>query len=594
MFKKPFRKIMSVFLAMAVILPIVAVQSFAAPKLSKSSLVLTKGYQTTITMTGTGSAVKWESSNTSIATVSGGKIVGRGVGTAKIYATVGSQRHTCSVQVVAGKINTSVSSVTLDKGQNRVVTVTAIGSHGLSIGTTDKKVATATWIRPLKWDGDKINFSITAVNPGTARIKIYLTSYPSSVFKFVDVTVKSPSSPASDNVIILPEKTSVSVGTGATTSLTVGVSDRNAVNYIVQSSAIAAVTVGSVSGNYVSLNIKGVNAGNTVLRISSKTNSKNYKDVNITVGGGAEYYKVLTVQPQKSLSTDQVISFTLSNGGRRYMLVPANYDTALANTYIAQHESNFSHYTVYTIQPGRKASGDIVKTFTAVVDNQTVYRYVLVPSRYDEIKYNSVIAEYTKIFEYYTIYTVSPKKFDNWDVIKTWSVHDSFGNRVIRYMLVPSNYDAWMVDQIMEDDISANETYSFYKAYDRYPTVTNAGDIVITWNSGSRNKYMVVPANTWKTHITYNDNHINQGLEGGGAPRLTNTIYSLGETRIQDKTSTDPYRTFTISVYGNSTPSIGYMTVKKDDLTDAKVENYIARSVQGQTTNGEAIVIPNN
>ena len=83
----------------------------ATVKISKSSFTLTKGYCTTLSVTGTTSTPTWSTGNKSVATVSSkGKVVGRGVGSTYIYAKVNGKTLKSKVTVVAGKISVGMNS----------------------------------------------------------------------------------------------------------------------------------------------------------------------------------------------------------------------------------------------------------------------------------------------------------------------------------------------------------------------------------------------------------------------------------------------------------------------------------------------------
>ena len=94
--------------------------SVSALGLSKTSITLTKGYATTLTVTGAnGASVSWSSSDKTVASVSSaGKVIGKSVGTATIYANVNGTKLSCRVKVVGGKLALSSKNVTLDEGES--------------------------------------------------------------------------------------------------------------------------------------------------------------------------------------------------------------------------------------------------------------------------------------------------------------------------------------------------------------------------------------------------------------------------------------------------------------------------------------------
>ena len=283
---KTMKSLLSVFLAVLMVCSLMVIPSSAASiALNKTSISLTKGYQTTLKVEGTSKSVTWSTGDKSIATVnSKGKVVGKGVGTTYIYAKVSNTTLKCKVKVVAAKITSSSSSITFDEpGASKTVTITVKGSHsGLTAGSTDKKVATASWVKPVEWDGDKVKLKITAKGEGDAKIKVYLKKYPSTCYKYINVSVEGEEE---EDLTILPNVQDISVGAGATSEFQVYCNNHSNLKYIFSDSSVASVTAGSTSGNYKKFTVKGLKAGTTILRFYDKNNQKIYSDVKITVGG---------------------------------------------------------------------------------------------------------------------------------------------------------------------------------------------------------------------------------------------------------------------------------------------------------------------
>lgn len=500
--KKTFKSLLSIFLAVFMIVSLAAIPSSAAAKLSKTSITVTKGYQSTLTVSGA-SNVTWSTGDKSIATVSKGKVVGKAPGTTYVYAKAGGTTLKCKVTVVAAKITASRSDVELDSaGDSQIVTLTVKGSHsGLTVGTTNKKVASASWVKPVEWDGNKIKIRITAKGEGTAKIKVYLKKYPSTCYKYIDVTVGDSLYEEDDpdisdsNMNIVALSQSVSVGTNNTTTLQVYSSDLKNMNYSVNNTKIAAVTAGNASGNYRNYTVRGLAAGTTTVRFYDKNNTKKYVDVTITVNNDLKYYEMYTTRPTSLLvSTDKILTFTASNYTTYYMLVPANYDPAYANTAAAQKLNRYTYYEVYTTLPSRIASNDTYNEFThSNYSYNYGTRYVLLPANYDKVKLNTTIAKYNNKYEYYTIYNEKPAT-SAWDDIRTWNVIDaSTGRSVSRYMLVPYNYDQDRIDKIINDDKGSSNVYNYYTIYDMYPTINTQTDNVVTYTKNGAWRYMVVP-----------------------------------------------------------------------------------------------------
>ena len=348
--KKTFKSLLSLFLAVFMVASLMAIPSSAA-SISKTSVTVTKGYQTTLTVSGA-SNVTWSTGDKSIATVSKGKVVGKAPGTTYVYAKAGSTTLKCKVTVVAAKITSSPAEVELDSaGDSQIVTLTVKGSHsGLTVGTTDKSVATASWVKPVEWNGNKIKVKITAKGEGTARIKVYLKKYPSTCYKYIDVTVGDSLYEDDDNTDtssttanIVPLSQNVAVGANNTTSLQVYSTSINNVGYSVTDSRIATVTAGTTSGNYKNFTVKGVAAGKTTVRFYDKTNTKKYVDVAITVNNDLKYYELYTVKPTAKLTPTDLIITVSANYATYYVLVPSSYDPAYVNTLAAQKLNKYSY-----------------------------------------------------------------------------------------------------------------------------------------------------------------------------------------------------------------------------------------------------------
>ncbi len=511
---KTMKSLLSVFLAVLMVCSLMVIPSSAASiSISKSSITLTKGYQTTLKVNGTSKSVTWSTGDKSVATVtSKGKVVGKGVGTTYIYAKVSNTTLKCKVKVVAAKITASSSNVTLDqKGDTKTVTMTVKGSHsGLTVGSTNKKVATASWVKPVEWDGDKIKLKITAKGEGDAKIKVYLKNYPSTCYKYINVNVGSVEEEEDDELSIVAYTQDVKVGANETYKLQVYCTNHKALNYKIANSNVATVTAAAASGKYRSFTITGKNSGTTTIRFYNVNNTDDYVDVKVTVGGSA-YYELSDIKPATTVLGDKVLTVQV-NAKNYYMLVPANYDPAYTNSLVAVKFNKYSYYTIYDRIPSRLASGDTYIEFTnknnSYVNpnypsvsyynsNFGSKRYILLPKDYDKVKYSTLTAQYNNVFEYWTIYNVSPTVNNTWtDYVETWTITDpATGKKITRYMIVPyAEYDQNKIDNIKANDMNANSGYSYYQIYTEYPKIDASKDIVVMYTKDGVYRYMVVPA----------------------------------------------------------------------------------------------------
>ncbi len=483
--KKFFKSVLSSLLALMLVVTCFAIPSSAAVTLSKSSVTVTKGYATTLTVSGTSSKVTWTTGDKAIATVSSaGKVSGKGVGSTYVYAQVNNTTLKCKVTVVAGKITAGVNDLDMTAGKSKIVNIICKGTHTITISNSDKNIAYGTW-NGAKFDGDVVPLTIKAVSSGTAQIKVYAKNYP-SVYAVIDVTVNGGAAS------ITTQYSSVEVDVSKTASFKVFSTTKDALNIQTNSSQIATATITTpvLSGStyYSTVTIKGVSAGNATIRVSSKTNSNSYVDIAVKVGGtAADYYAISTTIPSVKVSNDVILKFTY-NYKTYYMLVPYNYDEAYTNTTISMYTNTYEYYTVYSMSPSKKAANDTINN----IYTTSGVRYILLPSNYDTVKYNTVTAKYTGSYDYYTIYNESPAKKYSSDIIDRWTIVDSTNTTIARYMLYPINYDATRVSNIINEDRGTNSTYTTYTLLTAIPTKIGDDEQVVSLVVGTTTKYMVV------------------------------------------------------------------------------------------------------
>ncbi|MDO5549449.1 MAG: GH25 family lysozyme [Eubacteriales bacterium] len=136
--------------------------------LDNDAIKLVKGTSTTlgasVIPSDTTESISWKSSNTSIASVSNGKVTAVAAGTATITATVGSVSAKCAVTVTdvpAEQVTLSKSTLSLVKGKNSTLTATVAPTDttdSLSWKSSNTSVATVS------------KGKVVAVAPGTATI----------------------------------------------------------------------------------------------------------------------------------------------------------------------------------------------------------------------------------------------------------------------------------------------------------------------------------------------------------------------------------------------------------------------------------------
>lgn len=107
-------------------------------KLNKTKLTLNIGGKGILKAIGNGQTVKWSSANSKIAAVKNGAVSGIGVGTTKIYATVGKEKLACTV--VVRKPVISKSKLSLYRGYKTKLTIKNI-SKKVIWSSSNNKVA---------------------------------------------------------------------------------------------------------------------------------------------------------------------------------------------------------------------------------------------------------------------------------------------------------------------------------------------------------------------------------------------------------------------------------------------------------------------
>ena len=518
MSKNFFRSFLSTLLALMMIVTVAVVPASAASvKLSRSSISLTKGYSTTLSVSGTTSKVTWSTGNKNVATVSSkGKVVGKKVGSTYIYAKVNSSTLKCKVNVVAGKIAVGQSSVELEPGDTTKIRIKALGTHSLSVSTTDSSVVKASW-SGAKFSGNYINLTLRAVGSGSARVKVYAKNYPKSVYKYIDVDVIGEDD---DDIIddgngdndnttvsgnIQSSVSSVSVAEGSSQSFTVYASSASVLSGLkVNSSSFfgfGVKTTTDTSRNALVITVYGYSAETGTIKVYSTADSKLSVTIPVTVTADTQYYKLLTVKPTtKILQTDTVIAF--QNGTTAYyMLVPYGYDPAYANSVAAKALNSYSYNLVYDTTPQKKLANDQVIPKNVVFNGTTQARYVLAPYGYDTAFVDTIFAKYSGKYDYYTVYTEKPATTSFSDEILSWTVSKSNATTgkvetTARYMLVPFGYDETKANDIKTKDMNSNTSALTYTVYSTLPSVDSVNFRVIQWIRGNNeNRYMVIPTN---------------------------------------------------------------------------------------------------
>lgn len=549
--KKYLKAAVSLMLAVLLTLTFAAFPSKAsALGLNATSLTLTKGYAATLKVTD-GSKATWSSSDKTVATVSSsGKVVGKSVGTATITANVSGTTLTCNVKVVGGKLSLSKKSVEMEKSDVQYITVRAKGSHGIKASSGDKSIVTASWVKP--WNNDDIRLKLTAKGSGSTTVKISMTKYP-DVYTTINVTVKG------NDAVLLTSQSSVTTKVDTLASVVVYSDQNNMLDYTFSDNTIAKLTEGTWKDGYCTLGITGIKEGSTVLTLTRKDNTAVKRQINVTVTGTG-YYIVSTTIPTKQTGNDTILRWTDDKTMiMKYMLVPAGYDIAKVNSAVAAESKAYEYYTVYETQPAKMATTDTISTFSATVSNTAVTRYVLLPASYDVPSYNTAVAEYTNVFEYWKVYNKSPenKKFLSTDVVKSWTATVNY-QAVTRYILLPLNYSEDKLNTIIAAD-SGTTLGGYYAVSAVSPTLKASTDKVIsfpvTTGGISKTYYVLAPEN-------YDEARVNDAI---AAFKGNYDYWMVYTTKPKQQLSFDVIQSWTKIVDGKQTTRYMLLPVGYDE-----------------------------
>ncbi|MDY2847234.1 MAG: Ig-like domain-containing protein [Oscillospiraceae bacterium] len=492
---KALKRVICTLLTAVLLTMICPLNAFAASlKLNYSSVSVTKGFYVTLKSNYTGSGkVTWSTSDKTVATVSSsGKVYAKKAGSCYITAKAGGSSVRCKVKVVNGKLTLSQSSVTVDEGSSELISVTAKGSHSLKLVQGDKTIAKGSWVSP--WKGDKIGLNIIGVSEGSTRIKVQMSKY-TEIYKYVTVNVNAVEQEIEEQEgktsTILVDMTTASVGKGKTTDINIYSDNTSKVTVTSSDTSVATVSTPKWGTNgYGTVTITGVKNGTATITVSASDNTNLKKTVKVTVSSDG-YYEVSDTAPIKKLVSDTILQWT-DGTSTKYMLVPAGYDSAHANSVFAKETGKAQYYAVYEESPVKVASNDVISSFKVTISGQSVTRFVLLPAGYDTVRYNTVTSQYTGKYNYWIIYNASPVPQSTTDVVKTWQASVD-GILYTRYILLPAGYSESRLNQIIADDTAANNLY--YAVSETEPKKSATSDTVYKFTVGTKTLYILLPAN---------------------------------------------------------------------------------------------------
>ncbi|MBQ8569077.1 MAG: Ig-like domain-containing protein [Oscillospiraceae bacterium] len=220
-------------------------------------------------------------------------------------------------------------------------------------------------------------------------------------------------------------------------------------------------------------------------------------------GSDGLYYVVTYTAPSKLKPTDLVYSFnyidTVTGTSKTaYILLPADYDQAKRDTAAVKLTGNYNYWVIYTEAPEKIASSDTVKDWSKVIDGKATKRYILVPDGYNENILKSIMSEdVNNSSVYYIISTTYPDKASSSDIVYSWK-NPKTG--IYKYMLLPSDYN-----RIKRNDIVASDSgeYRYYNVYSVTPVKSTDTDKILSFSDATYGTiYMLVPENYSNDDVT--------------------------------------------------------------------------------------------
>lgn len=356
-------------------------------QLDKSSVDLYVGATATLsaTVVPAGSAVTWKSADTSIATVSGGKITAVAAGSTTVTAsiTVNGKSYTASCPVKVTKPSITLSNSTLSLYIAGTSTLTA---------TTVPSGQTVTW----KSDNTSVATvsagKITAVAEGTANITATITVNEKSYSATCKVTVTKPT------IIIDQSSLSAFIGDTATITATMNPtgqtitwkSSNTGVATVNSSGKITAVAAGTTNIT-ASITVNGKTYNSSACAVTVKTptvtwskSSDSSSDTHVYYSGGNFYAYVYTLPTCSAnvfggSTTFSVVSGNATvSGGKLYINQPGTIKVRATLTYQGKtHTSDFTYTRTVTFYAGsafnmRSGQGTSYKTVGSIPKGVTL------------------------------------------------------------------------------------------------------------------------------------------------------------------------------------------------------------------------------
>jgi uncharacterized protein YjdB len=364
------------FLVVSVLLLIMCVacnkedELVSSIKLSQVSVTLSVDATVKLTATtfpdnATNSTVTWSSSNSSVATVTDGKVTAVAVGSATITAQCGDVKAECAVTVSpieVKSIQLNKTSVTLSAGETAELTATVSPDNA-----TNK---TVTWSSSSTSVATVSNGKVTAVAVGSATI----TAQCGNVKAECAVTV----SPIEVTSIQL-DKTSVTLSAGETVELIATISPDNATDKTVtwssSNGSVATVTNGKVTAVAVGSATIIAQCGNVKAECSvtvspTEVTSIQLNKTSVTLFAGETVELTATLSPDNA--TNKTVTWSSSSTDVATVTNGKVTAVAVGSATITAQCGNVKAECSVTVSPIEVTSIQLDKTSVTLFAGETV------------------------------------------------------------------------------------------------------------------------------------------------------------------------------------------------------------------------------
>ena len=269
-------------------------------RLNKVAFALQTGDSETLTATvvpsdATNKTVTWSTSDSSVATVSNGKVTAKKAGIAKITAKAGSASTICTVTVTDPEI--PITAVSLDK-HSMNLTVGGTGSLSATISPSNANTS-----RQVEWQSSDTSVAtvqnglVTAKKAGTAVITVVTVSGGKKDTCTVTVSAPAPATVPVSSVSL--DKTAMTMTAGDSGSLTATVNPSNATNKAVtwssSDASVATVSNGSVSAKKAGTAVVTAKAGDKTATCTVTVKAKESAPTTVPVSSVALDKKTMTL-----------------------------------------------------------------------------------------------------------------------------------------------------------------------------------------------------------------------------------------------------------------------------------------------------------